>query len=132
MMMEGSYYHGLGRRKSAVAMVRLYPKGGAFIVNGKPIEEFLPLTYDRIHALEPLRVLEDTSSVGISVLVKGGGVRGQSGAIRLGLARALCVMDQEHRPSLKRAGMLTRDARAKERKKPGLVSARKAKQFTKR
>jgi small subunit ribosomal protein S9 len=131
MTLDGNYYYGLGRRKLAIAQVRVYPGGGPFIVNGKPIEEFLPLPFDRFHALEPLRVLEDTT-VGISVLVKGGGSRGQAGAIRLGLARALCAMDLEFRPSLKSAGMLTRDARAKERKKPGLVSARKAKQFTKR
>ena len=111
--------------------MRVFPGGGPFIVNGKPIEQFLPLAFDRYHALEPLRVLEE-ANVGISVLVKGGGQRGQAGAIRLGLARALCEMDREFRPPLKRAGMLTRDARIKERKKPGLVGARKAKQFTKR
>lgn len=131
MTLEGNYYYGLGRRKSAIAQVRVYPGGGPFIVNGKPIEEFLPLPFDRFHALEALRVLEETT-VGMSILVKGGGPRGQAGAIRLGLARALCEMDLEFRPQLKRAGMLTRDAREKERKKPGLVGARKAKQFTKR
>ena len=130
-MLEGNYYYGLGRRKSAIAQVRVFPGGGPFIVNGKPIEQFLPLAFDRYHALEPLRVLEE-ANVGISVLVKGGGQRGQAGAIRLGLARALCEMDREFRPPLKRASMLTRDARVKERKKPGLVGARKAKQFTKR
>jgi len=128
---EGTYFYGLGRRKTAVARVRVFPTPGPFVVNGKPMEDFLPIADDRYHALEPLRVLEGIS-VALSVKVLGGGHRGQAGAIRLGLARALIEMDAAHRAALKRAGMLTRDARAKERKKPGLVRARKAKQFTKR
>ncbi len=131
MTLEGRYYYGLGRRKGAIAQVRVYPEGGAFVVNGRPLEEFLPVPDDRFHALEPLRALEDLD-VGLSVYVKGGGHRGQAGAIRLGLARALCEINPDHRPQLKKAGMLTRDPRVKERKKPGLVRARKAKQFTKR
>ena len=131
MALEGQYYYGRGRRKAAIAQVRVFPGKGPLIINGRPIEGYLPVAGDRYHALEPLRVLEDVD-VGLSVVVKGGGQRGQAGAIRLGLARALCVMDEQFRRRLKKAGMLTRDPRAKERKKPGLVSARKAKQFTKR
>jgi len=119
--LEGRYYYGLGRRRTATAQVRIYPGEGPLVVNGQHIDVFLPIADDRYHALEPLSVLEDVS-VGMSVLVKGGGHNGQAGAIRLGLARALC----------ERAGMMRRDPRAKERKKPGLVRARKAKQFTKR
>ena len=131
MTFEGRYFYGLGRRKSAIAQVRLYPGTGVLVVNGRPLEEFLPVPDDRFHALEPLRVLENLD-VGLSIHVEGGGHRGQAGAIRLGLARALCEVDSDHRPLLKKAGMLTRDPRVKERKKPGLVRARKAKQFTKR
>lgn len=131
MALEGSYYYGLGRRKEAIARVRVYPSETVMIVNGRPIEEFLAVPDHRFHALEPLRVLEGVS-IGLSARVTGGGTKGQAGAIRLGLARALVAMDAEIRPRLKQAGMLTRDPRAKERKKPGLVRARKAKQFTKR
>ncbi len=131
MTFEGRYFYGLGRRKSSIAQVRVYPGTGVFVVNGRPLEEFLPVPDDRFHALEPLRVLENLD-VGLSIHVEGGGHRGQAGAIRLGLARALCEVDSDHRPLLKKAGMLTRDPRVKERKKPGLVRARKAKQFTKR
>ena len=131
MALEGSYYYGLGRRKEAIAQVRVYPSATVMIVNGRPIEEFLAVPDHRFHALEPLRVLEG-GSIGRSARVTGGGTKGQAGAIRLGLARALIAMDAEIRPRLKQAGMLTRDPRAKERKKPGLVRARKAKQFTKR
>ena len=131
MAFEGQYFYGLGRRKTSVARVRVFPGGGPFVVNGRPMEDYLPTAHDRYHALEPLRVLEGIT-VGMSVVVDGGGHRGQAGAIRLGLARALCEMAADHRSPLKKAGMLTRDARAKERKKPGLVRARKAKQYTKR
>ena len=131
MALEGSYYYGLGRRKEAIAKVRVYPRATVMFVNGRPIEEFLAVPDHRFHALEPLRVLEG-GSIGLSARVTGGGTKGQAGAIRLGLARALIAMDAEIRPRLKQAGMLTRDPRAKERKKPGLVRARKAKQFTKR
>ena len=131
MALEGSYYYGLGRRKEAIARVRVYPSETVMIVNGRPIEEFLAVPDHRCHALEPLRVLEGVS-IGLSARVTGGGTKGRAGAIRLGLARALVAMDAEIRPRLKQAGMLTRDPRAKERKKPGLVRARKAKQFTKR
>lgn len=131
MALEGSYYYGLGRRKEAIAQVRIYPSETVMIVNGRPIEEFLAVPDHRFHALEPLRMLEGVS-IGLSARVTGGGTKGQAGAIRLGLARALVAMDAEIRPRLKQAGMLTRDPRAKERKKPGLVRARKAKQFTKR
>ena len=131
MTLEGRYYYGLGRRRTATAQVRIYPGEGPLVVNGQHIDVFLPIADDRYHALEPLSVLEDVS-VGMSVLVKGGGHNGQAGAIRLGLARALCEMNPDLRAPLKRAGMMRRDPRAKERKKPGLVRARKAKQFTKR
>lgn len=131
MTLDGNYYYGLGRRKTAIAQVRVYPGQGPFVVNGRPIEDFLPAADHRFHALEPLRMLDELT-VGVSARVNGGGAKGQAGAIRLGLARALVVMDPDCRARLKQAGMLTRDPRAKERKKPGLVRARKAKQFTKR
>jgi len=127
---EQRYYYATGRRKTAVARVRLYPGDGAIVVNGRPIEDYFPVVFHRIHALEPLS--HASNSYHASVKVVGGGVAGQAGAVRHGLARALCVHDPELRSDIKRAGLLTRDARAKERKKPGLKRARKAPQFTKR
>lgn len=130
--MASRYYNGTGRRKTAVARVRLYPGDGAFVVNGKLMEEYFGRREDIAHALEPLKATENEGKFTLSVLVKGGGISGQAGAIRHGIARALLVADPELRPVLRGGGFLTRDPRAKERKKPGLKRARKAPQYTKR
>lgn len=127
-----TYYYGTGRRKSASARVRLYPGETGFVINGKPAEEYLSREIDMSHALEPLRATETEGQYRISVVVSGGGITGQAGAIRHGIARALLVSDPELRKPLRAGGYLTRDPRTKERKKPGLKRARKAPQYTKR
>lgn len=127
------YFYGTGRRKEAVARVRLYPGSGEIIVNGKSVREFFGGR--DIHQLtigQPLRLTNTADRFNISVKVAGGGTTGQAGAIRHGIARALLRFDAELRPTLKRAKLLTRDARVKERKKVGLRRARKAPQYTKR
>jgi small subunit ribosomal protein S9 len=129
---ESQYYAGTGRRKSAVARVRLYPGGSAFVVNDKPADEYFSREGDMASAMEPLKVTETEGTYTISVVVRGGGLTGQTEAIRHGVARALLVANPELRLALKKAGLLTRDPRAKERKKPGLKRARKAPQYTKR
>jgi len=126
------YYYGTGRRKTSTARVRLYPGKGACVVNGKPAEEFFSRREDYAWASEPLDATGNTGNFTVSVLVKGGGISGQAGAIRLGVARALVEANPELRKPLRDVGMLTRDPRAKERKKPGLKRARKAPQYTKR
>jgi len=126
------YYNGTGRRKSSVARVRLYPGGGASVVNGKPAQDYFSREEDLAHAFEPLAAAGRENQFTISILVNGGGISGQAGAIRHGIARALLVSDPELRSVLRRGGFLTRDPRAKERKKPGLKRARKAPQYTKR
>ena len=130
--MASRYYNAKGRRKTAVARVRLYPGDGAFVVNGKPAEEYFSREVDLAHALGPILATRSEGGYMISVVVKGGGVSGQAGAIRHGIARALLLANPELRPLLRRSGFLTRDPRAKERKKPGLKRARKAPQYTKR
>lgn len=130
--MASRYYNAKGRRKTAVARVRLYPGDGAFVVNGKPAEEYFSREADLAHALGPILATRSEGGYMISVVVKGGGVSGQAGAIRHGIARALLQANPELRPLLRRSGFLTRDPRAKERKKPGLKRARKAPQYTKR
>ncbi|MGI6379573.1 MAG: 30S ribosomal protein S9 [Anaerolineae bacterium] len=130
--MASQYYYGTGRRKTSTARVRLYPGKGACVVNGKPAEEFFSREGDMQTALEPLRLTGTHENFTVSVVVAGGGVTGQTEAIRHGVARALLEADPELRPQLKRAGFLTRDPRVKERKKPGLKRARKAPQYTKR
>ncbi len=127
-----TYYYGTGRRKSASARVRLYPGEVGFVVNGKPAEEYFSRQIDMSNALEPLRATDLEGQYRISVVVRGGGVSGQAGAIRHGVARALLAADPELRKSLREGGYLTRDSRTKERKKPGLKRARKAPQYTKR
>lgn len=121
-----------GRRKEAVARVRLRPGTGAITVNTKTIEAYFTLATSRMHVTEPLRVTNTEEVYDIDVTVDGGGVTGQAGAVRLGIARALIELDPEMRPALKKAGLLTRDSRAKESKKYGLKKARKAPQYTKR
>jgi small subunit ribosomal protein S9 len=130
---DTQYYEGLGRRKTATARVRLFPGGdGSILVNNKPVDEYFSRDGDLKHVSEPLIITDNTGRFNVTVLVKGGGITGQAGAIRLGIARALLKVDPEHRPVLRKSGLLTRDARAKERKKPGLKRARKAPQYTKR
>lgn len=130
--MASRYFNATGRRKTAVARVRLYPGDGAFVVNGKPAEEYFSREVDLAHALGPILATRSEGGYMISVVVKGGGVSGQAGATRHGIARALLQANPELRPLLRRSGFLTRDPRAKERKKPGLKRARKAPQYTKR
>ena len=128
----GQYYYGLGRRKCAIAQVRLFPSGdGQVIVNGRPSREYFGREALDIVLRQPLSAVEG-SAYNVVVKVIGGGLTGQAGAIRLGIARALLVVDEQNRPALRARGLLTRDARVKERKKPGLKRARRAKQFTKR
>ncbi|MCY3558338.1 MAG: 30S ribosomal protein S9 [Chloroflexi bacterium] len=128
----GNYYYGLGRRKTAIARVRLYPGNGQITVNGKPAEELFQRPEQRRLIEEPLRHTGMQNSFSAMVRCTGGGTNGWAGAIRLGIARALLASDETLRRPLRQAGMLTRDPRAKERKKPGLKRARKAPQYTKR
>ena len=121
-----------GRRKEAVARVRLRPGGGKVTVNGRPFEEYFPSATHRMIAMEPLKVSEAEGNYDVEATIAGGGISGQAGALRLGLARALATLDPEQRIPLKRAGFLTRDAREKEAKKYGLKKARKAPQYSKR
>ena len=127
-----SYYQGTGRRKSATARVRLYPGDGDIIVNDKPVEGYFSRKRDILHLTEPLEATATQDSFNVTVKVKGGGISGQAGAVRHGIARALLEADPNLRPTLRKGGFLTRDPRAKERKKPGLKRARKAPQYTKR
>jgi small subunit ribosomal protein S9 len=130
---QGPYYHGTGRRKTAVARVRLFPNGdGHMIVNGREAEQYFGRDVLLAQAKSPLRLLELASRFNVSVKVIGGGVSGQAGAVRHGVARALLRADETFRPTLRKAGFLTRDPRMKERKKYGLKRARKAPQYTKR
>jgi small subunit ribosomal protein S9 len=127
------YFYGTGRRKSAVARVRLYPGAGEITVNGKPAREYFGgRDLHQLVIRQPLQLTNSVNRFNVMVRVTGGGQSGQAGAIRHGIARALTRADEELRPGLKRAGMLTRDARVKERKKVGLKRARKAPQYTKR
>jgi len=125
-------YIGTGRRKSSVARVRLVPGSGKITVNDRQIEDYIPFEALREVVKQPLNATETLGSYDVLVNVKGGGYTGQAGAIRHGIARALLQVDPEYRPTLKRAGLLTRDARMKERKKYGLKGARRAPQFSKR
>ncbi|ESU31459.1 30S ribosomal protein S9 [Mesobacillus sp. AQ2] len=125
-------YIGTGRRKSSVARVRLVPGTGKITINDREIEDYIPFAALREVVKQPLVATETVGSYDIHVNVNGGGYTGQAGAIRHGIARALLQADPEFRPTLKRAGLLTRDARMKERKKYGLKGARRAPQFSKR
>lgn len=126
------YVEAIGRRKTATARVRLYTGTGEFIVNDKPMEVYFGRELDRMTLRQPLALTGTEAAYNISVHVNGGGDSGQAGAVQLGIARALSELDANLRPPLKAAGLLTRDSRAKERKKPGLKRARKAPQYTKR
>ncbi|ARI75364.1 MULTISPECIES: 30S ribosomal protein S9 [Halobacillus] len=125
-------YTGTGRRKSSTARVRLVPGTGRVVVNKRDAEDFFPYETLRMILKQPLAVTETEGSYDVYVNVHGGGFTGQAGAIRHGIARALLEADPEYRTTLKRAGLLTRDARMKERKKYGLKGARRAPQFSKR
>ena len=126
------YVEAVGRRKEASARVPLYPGTGEIVVNDKPANVYFGRALDQMILRQPLALTGTEASFNISVKVHGGGEGGQASAVRLGIARALIEQDANLRPSLKAAGFLTRDARAKERKKPGLKRARKAPQYTKR
>jgi small subunit ribosomal protein S9 len=127
------YYYGLGRRKTAVARVRLYPGSGQILINGRPASQYFGnRLLHRVMITEPLRLTGLQDHFDIRARVVGGGISGQAGAVRHGVARALLRFNPELRPVLKRAGLLTRDPRVKERMKPGLKRARKAPQYTKR
>ncbi len=132
---DGAYYAGVGRRKTAVAQVRVYCDEKAttdIIVNGKKFDEYFTTDAQKDHILEPLKVAGMHEKCAISILVKGGGLSGQSDAAKLGIARALVKYDDALRPALKADGLLTRDARKVERKKPGLRKARRSPQWSKR
>ena len=131
-MAKQAYFHGTGRRKTAVAQVRLLKGDGAIIINGDPYEERFPRLEHRRVIMQPLLVTENTGKYNVIAKVNGGGISGQTGAISHGIARALATADEKLKPVLRQYGLLTRDARVKERKKPGLKRARKAPQYTKR
>ena len=131
--MSAQYYEGIGRRKQSSARVRIFPGGtGRLTINDRDGGEYLSRAGDYEIVIQPLTVIGQERSYDISVHVNGGGVTGQRDAIRLGLARALLELDPELKPQLRDAELLTRDARVKERKKPGLKRARKAPTYTKR
>ena len=126
------YFYGTGRRKKSVARVRVYPGTGLFTINGKTADEYFGLETLKLIINQPFTVLDVVGKYDVVVNVRGGGISGQAGAIRHGIARALVVADEANKPALKKAGLLTRDPRMKERKKYGLKAARRAPQFSKR
>ncbi len=131
--MAVQYYEGIGRRKESTARVRITNGSGQFIVNQKKLEEYFTRFGDTSIVLAPLQAVgEDRAHLDVFVIVEGGGVTGQTSAVQMGLARALLLMKPDSRPNLRKGGFLTRDARIKERKKPGLKRARKAPTYTKR
>ena len=129
-----AYMYGTGRRKSSVARVHLFPNGtGSITVNGRPLDDYFGLETLKLIVRQPFAATDTMGKFDVEATVTGGGVTGQAGALRLGIARALNAVDVEaSRPALKKAGLLTRDARVKERKKAGLKKARKAPQYSKR
>jgi small subunit ribosomal protein S9 len=131
-MEKQAYFHGTGRRKTAVAQVRLLPGNGAIIINGVPYEEMFTRLEHRRIILQPFLVTDGASKYNAVVKVAGGGISGQSGAISHGIARALVRADESLKSTIRHYGLLTRDSRVKERKKAGLKRARKAPQYTKR
>ena len=130
--MAEQYYEGIGRRKASTARVRIMNGTGEFVVNEKPLEAFFTRPGDIQTIMGPLETVGRRNSLDVSVLVQGGGVTGQTDAVRLGIARALLKLDPDLKPALRKSGYLTRDPREKERKKPGLKRARKAPTYTKR
>ncbi|MGI6710692.1 MAG: 30S ribosomal protein S9 [Bacilli bacterium] len=125
-------YMGTGRRKSSVARVRLVPGAGKITINDREFAEYIPSAAVRLDVLQPLNLTNTATSYDVLVSVLGGGISGQAGAIRHGITRALLEVNPEFRPVLKKAGLITRDPRAKERKKYGLKGARRSPQFSKR
>ena len=121
-----------GRRKEAVARVRLRPGTGKVTINGREIEGYFRIATHRMAAVEALRLTQTADVYDVDATIDGGGISGQAGALSLGVARALAALDPESRPTLKKAGLLTRDSREKERRKYGLKKARKAPQYSKR
>ena len=138
-MADKKVYCGTGRRKASIAQVKMVPGKGKITVNGVDVRDFFPYETNVMDLKQPLVATNNEETFDIEVKVNGGGFTGQTGAIRLGIARALCEYDKanvenedSYRKTLKRAGFVTRDARSKERKKPGLKAARRAPQFSKR
>ena len=127
-----AYFYGTGRRKSSVARVRVYSGDGKITINGRDIDDYFGLETLKLIVRQPMMLTDTLGKYDIVATVVGGGVSGQAGAIRHGLSRALIKLDADMRPTLKKAGLLTRDPRMKERKKYGLKAARKAPQFSKR
>lgn len=130
--MSTEIYYGTGRRKTSTARVYMRPGKGEFTINTRPLDVFFSRKTARMIVMQPLELTNHVGKFDISISVKGGGTTGQAGAIRHGLTRALLAFDETLRPSLRQAGYVTRDARKVERKKVGLVKARRAKQFSKR
>ncbi len=130
--MATATHNATGRRKEAVARVRLKPGNGAITINDRPMDQYFGRETSKMILVEPLKILEQVDKLDVMVSVVGGGLSGQAGAIRHGLTRALCAYNPEFRPVLKKAGFLTRDARVVERKKYGRPGARKRFQFSKR
>ena len=126
------YFYGTGRRKKSVARVRLYAGTGNITVNGRDVDDYFGLETLKLIINQPFGVTSTEGKFDVVCTAKGGGISGQAGAIRHGIARALLQADETYRPALKKAGFLTRDPRMKERKKPGLKAARRAPQFSKR
>ncbi len=131
-MEKQAYFYGTGRRKTAIARVKLMPGNGTIIINGIPYEDLVTRPELRRRILQPLAATESVSKYNIVAKVEGGGISAQSGALSQGIARALVVVDEKLKAVLRKNGYLTRDSREKERKKPGLKRARKAPQYTKR
>ncbi len=131
-MVKKVMYRGTGRRKSSVARVMLTPGTGKFMINKRTFEDYIPSAATRLDVMQPLELTTNVSIFDITVNVNGGGITGQAGAIRHGITRALLEVNADYRKVLKAAGMITRDPRVKERKKPGLRKARRAPQFSKR
>ena len=127
-----SFIWGTGRRKNAIARVRICEGDGKFLINNREVKDYLPRFYWASQAVEALKIAGVEGKIDVFVNAHGGGLTGQAGAVRLGVARALLKMNPELRPTLKKAGFLTRDSRMVERKKVGLKGARAAKQFSKR
>jgi small subunit ribosomal protein S9 len=132
MALQRQHHYGTGRRKTAVARVYIRPGKGAITVNGRPVDEFFSRETGRMVVRQPLELTKTTANFDIIVNVDGGGESGQAGAVRHGITRALIQYDSALKPALKKAGLVTRDARAVERKKVGLHKARKRHQFSKR
>ena len=131
-LMSGEMHYATGRRKTSSARVYLKKGKGNISVNDKKLDEYFGRKVAQMLVMQPLELLDLTQKIDVNIKVKGGGSFGQAGAIRHGISRALTLFDEDLRPQLKKAGLLTRDPRRVERKKPGLVKARKSKQFSKR